>query len=248
MIGYEVESSPQLYARIGGGLYVIIIALGIFQEAFVRNKIFVSGDAAATAANLAAMEPLWRWGIAAEFVVLICTIFLAAIYFFLLRPVSKELNLVATFLRLISIAVETVVTLNLDTALFPVANSPYLKAFTTDQLNAMVSLIMKEHGRGFSFALLVLGFCFLVHGYLIFKSGYLPWWLGTLIQIAGLAYLVNSFSLILTPNFAVRIFPAILLPALIGETSLSLWLLVKGVNVEKWREANTLLTRGGLSR
>src|SRR4051812_2897061 len=149
VIRYEVETSPQLYARTGGALYVIIIALGIFQEAFIRNRIFVAGDAAATAANLRAMEPLWRWGIAAEFVVLICTIFLATIYFFLLRPVSKELNLVATFLRLISIGVETVVTLNLDVALFPMANAPYLRAFSSEQLDAMVSLIMKQHGRGF---------------------------------------------------------------------------------------------------
>src|SRR5256885_17045370 len=95
MTDHSVESSPQVYARIGGLLYLIIIALGIFGEAFVRGRIIVSGDAAATAANIMKMESLWRLGIAAEFLSLICTVGLAMIYFFLLNPVSKELNLLA---------------------------------------------------------------------------------------------------------------------------------------------------------
>jgi len=95
----SIENSPQVYARVGGALYLIIIALGIFAEAFVRNRIIVANDPAATAANLTAMESLWRTGIAAEFFALICTITLAMIYFFLLRPVSKELNLLAIVLQ-----------------------------------------------------------------------------------------------------------------------------------------------------
>src|SRR5947208_2505383 len=127
MTDHSVETSPQVYARIGGALYLIIIALGIFGEAFVRRKLIVSGDPAATAANITTMESLWRFGIAAELLSLIFTITLAMIYFFLLRPVSKELNLLATFFRMVSIVVQAVAVLNLGTALFPLVNAASLK-------------------------------------------------------------------------------------------------------------------------
>lgn len=236
MANHSVETSPQVYARIGGALYLVIIALGIFGEAFVRNRIIVSGDAAATAANITSMESLWRFGIASEFLVLICTIALAMIYFFLLRPVSKELNLLATFFRLVSIAVQAVAVLNLAAALFPLGNAASLKAFTQEQLYVLASLATKSHSYGYSLALLFIGCTFLIHGYLIFRSGFLPKVLGILIQVAGLGYLTNSFALILYPAVANQVFLAILVPVFVGETALSLWLLVKGVNVQKWNE------------
>jgi hypothetical protein len=236
MIDRSVETSPQVYARTGGVLYLIIIVLGIFGEAVVRGRIVVSGDAVATAANITSMESLWRFGIAAEFLSLVCTIALAMIYFVLLRPVSKDLNLLATFLRLVSIVIEAVAALGLVVALFPLGNAAYLKAFTPEQLYILASLAIKSHSYGFSVSLLFLGCTFLIHGYLIFKSGYLPSVLGILIQVAGVGYLTNSFALILYPAVANQVFLAIIIPVFVGELSLCLWLLVKGVNVQKWNE------------
>lgn len=234
MTDRTVETSPQLYARIGGALYLVLIVLGGVGE-FARDKLIVSGDAAATAANITSMESLWRFGIASEFLALLCALVLAMIYFFLLRPVSKELNLLATFLRLVAIAVQAVAVLNLVAALFPLGNAAYLKAFTPEQLYALARLAIRSHGYGYGLALLFFGCCFLVHGRLIFRSGFLPKVLGILIQVAGVCYLSNSFALFLAPTFADRIFPAILVPAFVGEASLCLWLLVKGVNVPKWK-------------
>lgn len=236
MTNHPAEISPQIYARIGGALYLLIIVLGIFGEAFVRGRIVVPGDAATTAANITSMESLWRFGIAAEFLSLICTIALAMIYFVLLRPVSKELNLLATFFRLVSIVIEAVAALGLVAALFPLVNAASLKAFTPEQLSALASLATKLHSYGFSVSLLFLGCTFLIHGYLIFKSGYLPRVLGILIEVAGVGYLTNSFALILYPAVANQVFLAIIVPVFVAELSLSLWLLVKGVNVQKWRE------------
>src|SRR4051812_9583554 len=108
MTDRPVETSPQLYARLGGALYLGNIVFGIFGQAFVRDRLIVGGNAVATAANIRSMESLWRFGLAAEYLALICAIFLAMIYYFLLRPVSKELNLLATFLRLVSITVQAV--------------------------------------------------------------------------------------------------------------------------------------------
>ncbi len=237
MADHTVETSPKLYARIGGALYLILIILGAVGEV-ARDKITVWSDAAATAANLVSMESLWRFGIVAEFLALIGAIALAMIYFVLLKPVSRELNLLATFLRIVAIAVQTVAVLNLDVALFPLGNAAYLNAFTPEQRHALAILAIKAHGHGYGLALLFFGSCFLVHGRLIFKSGFLPKLLGILIQIAGLCYWTNSFALFLAPAFAARIFPAILIPCSFGALSLCLVLPGKGVNVEKWQEAN----------
>ena len=232
----SIETSPQVYARLAGALYLAIIALGIFAEVFVRGRIYVAGDAAATAINITSMESLWRFGIATEFFAVICTILLATVYFFLLRPVSKELNLLAALFRLTAIIVQTVALVSLITALIPLASAAFTKAFPPDQLYALTSLAIRSHSFGYSVALLFTGCTFIVHGYLIFKSGYLPKTLGVLIEIAGVGYISNGFATILFPAFSNIVFFAIILPVIIGETSLSLWLLIKGVNVSKWNE------------
>ena len=236
MTDHTVNSSPKLCARIGGALYLIIIVIGLFGEAFVRDRLIVSGDAAATAANIMSHESLWRFHIAAELFLLICAVALLLILYALLRPVSRDLALLAVFINLVSIGIEAATTMYLLQALFPLGNAGYLKAFTREQLYAMASLSLKSHGYGFSVSLLFFGCFCLIVGYLIFRSGYLPKTIGVLMQIAGLSYLTNSFALILAPAFANRLFPAILLPAFVGEASLCLWLLVKGVNVPKWQK------------
>jgi len=236
MTDRTIESSPQLYARIGGALYLIIIAIGLFGEAFVRDRIIVSGDATATAKNILASESLWRFHIAAELLLLICAVVLLVILFVLLKPVSRELVLLATFFNLVSIGLEAATAMYLVVALFPLGNAPYLAAFSSGQLYAMASLALKSHGYGFGVSLLFFGCFCMVIGRVIFTSGFLPKVIGALMQIAGLCYLTDSFALILSPPLANRLFPTILLPAFVGEASLCLWLLVKGVNVERWME------------
>ena len=240
MVDRKTETSPQACARIGGGLYLIIIVVGLFGEAFVRNRLIVSGNARATAANIRSMESLWRFHIAAELFLLICAIALLLIFFNLLRPVSRDLALLAVFFNLVSIGLEAAITLNLIQALFPLGNAAYLNAFAPEQLYAMVSLSLRSHAYGFGVSLIFFGCFCLVIGYLIFRSGYFPKALGVLMQIAGLSYLTNSFALVLDPTFANRLFPAILVPAFVGEASLCIWLLAKGVNIPKWQEQSNV--------
>ena len=236
MTDRTVESSPQLYARIGGAFYLIIIIIGLFGEMFVRDKLIVSGDATATAKNIMASESLWRFHVAAELFLLICAIVLLMILFVLLRPASRELTLLALFLNLVSIGLEAATAMYLVVALFPLGNAAYLKAFSPEQLYAMASLSLKSHGYGFGVSLLFFGCFCVVIGWVIFKSGFLPRTIGVLMQIAGLCYLTDSFALILSPTLANRLFPAILLPAFVGEASFCLWLLFKGVNAQRWKE------------
>ena len=229
------------FARIGGGLYLIIIALGLSGETFIRDKLIVSGDAAATAANIASMEPLWRFGIGAELFLLLCAVTLTWIFYILLRPVSGDLALLAVFFNLVSMALEAVIQLSFVAAMFPLGKAAYLKAFTPEQLSVMAQLPARLYSYGFGFSLIFFaGYC-LVMGYLIFRSGYLPRTLGILLQVAGLCYLTNSFALVLAPDFQNRIFPAILAPAFIGELSLALWLSLKGVDVGKWLDRGSAL-------
>ena|SRR2546422_3918845 len=231
---HRLEAAPRVLSRIGGLLYLVIIVIGIFGEAFVRDRLVVSGDAGATAANIRSMESLWRFHIAGELFLLICALVLLVILFVLLRPVSRDLALLAAFFNLVSIGLEAASALYLLGALFPLGNAEYLKAFAPEQLYAMASLSLKSHSHGFGVSLIFFGCFCLITGYLIFKSGYLPKAVGVLMGIAGLCYLTNSFALILAPAVASQLFPAILLPAFVGEASLCLWLLVKGVNLDKW--------------
>lgn len=226
--------SPQIYARIGGLLYLVIIVAGFCSEFFLRGKIIVAGDDSATANNIMGSPGLWRIGIALEYFCIICTLILAMIYYFLLRPVHKELNLLAAFFRLVSITVQAVALLHLIEALFPVKKELF-EVFTADQLYTMTNFAIRSHSYGYSISLLLLGCCFLIHGYLIFKSGFLPKVLGILVQIAGIGYMTNGFTHILKPSLTAWTFPIIILPVLVAETSLSIWLLVKGVDVEKWK-------------
>ena len=234
------DVSPRTLSRIGGLLYLIIIVLGIFEEAFVRDRLVVAGNAAATADHIRSMESLWRVGIASEFVLLICAIVLTVIFYVLLRPVSKDLALLATFFNLVSVAVEAATTMYLIEALFPLGNAEYVKAFSPEQLNALASFAIRAHSYGFGVALIFFGCTCIILGHLIFRSAFLPRAIGVLMEIAGVCYLTDSFTLLLAPSIANRIFPAILIPSFIGEASFCLWLLVKGVNVEKWRARATV--------
>ncbi len=236
MADRTIESSLQVYARIGGMLYLIIIATGIFSEAFVRGNLIVSGNAIATANNITASQLLWRIGIACDLIAHVCDVPLILIFYALFKPVSKNLALLALLFTLTQTAVLVATKLNLFTPLFLLSNADYLKAFEPRQLDALLYLAIKSDTYGFGVGLIFFGFACLVLGYLIFRSVYLPKALGVLMQIAGLCYLINSFALILAPAFADIIFPVILLPAFIAELSLALWLLFKGVNVEQWKK------------
>jgi hypothetical protein len=217
---------PRVYARAAGILYLIIIAFGIVQEVLIRGRIMVPRDAAATFANLQNMEMLWRTGIALEMLLLISNIVLAMILYVLTRPVQKELAMLALLFNVVATAVEGAYTIQLVEALFPLGTNAYLSAFTPEQLQAMTALAMKAHVFGFGIALLLFGPFFLVTGYLIFQSGYLPRTIGILYQVAGVAYLFNSFVLVLAPRLAGGAFMIMAAPVFIGETSFALWLLI----------------------
>jgi hypothetical protein len=236
MANQPVEDSPQRYARMAGALYLAIIVLGAFAEGFVTNKLLVSGDAATTAHNILGSPQLWRLSVAGDLIVVLCAVPFLWIEYLLLRPVSKQLVLLAVLFNLVSLAVEAVSKLFLLAVMPTLGSADYLKGFELQQLQILANLALRSHDIAFNIALIFFGFTCLVNGYLIFRSGYLPKAIGILMEVAGLSYLVACFAALFAPTFADLITPAVLIPPLIGESSLCLWLLVKGVDVAKWKE------------
>ena len=167
---------------------------------FIRNIIIVSGDAAATAQNIAASPLLWRIGITGDLLMHVFDLLLAIVYYFLLKRVSKTLAMFSVLFGLIQTAVLVANKLNLMMPLFLLGNEDYLKAFDPQQLQVLSYIFVKAHGYGFGIGLIFFGFECLIDGYLIIKSGFLPRILGILILIVGLGYLTNSFALIFRPQ------------------------------------------------
>ena len=219
-------------AKAAGFLYLLIIIAGGFAEAFVREGLTVSGNAVATAQNILASEQMYRFGFVADLVVLIAGTILSLIFYILFKPVNRNLS----FLALIfSILASAVMALNLVNQLAPLVllHSPsYLKAFSIEQLQTLSLFFLKLQSQGYGISLLFFAFYFPIIGYLVYKSGFLPRILGFIYTLAGIGYLMNSLAMFLTPHLTVYLFPYVLLPAFIGEISMSLWLLIKGVQVQ----------------
>lgn len=219
---------PDVYARVAGLLYLVVIVGGIFAEFVVRQGAIVSGDATRTASNVLGSETLFRLGFAVDLVVVVCDVALALLFFVLLRPVSESLALLATFFRLAQAAMLAVIALAHFAALVVLSDLGYLDAFTSDQVDAVALALFDVRSYGYDVALVFFGVSLLLLGYLVHRSGYLPRVLGILLVLGGLGYLVDSFVSFLAPSLDSEI-AVVLVPAVVAEVSLALWLLVKGV-------------------
>jgi hypothetical protein len=230
-VGELRTTSVQMYARIAGVLFVLSIVAGGFGEAYVPSKLIVSGDAAATANNIHAFGSLFRWGFAIYLIEALCDIGLALIFYALLRPVQKDLSLLAAFFGILSTALFAVAELFYFAPSLILGGANYLKSFSPDQLNTLALLSLKLYGLGGGIFMVFYGIAWVIRGYLIFRSGYFPKVLGVLLIIAGLGFMAKTFTLVLAPAYASNV---LLLPMFVAGMSLMVWLFVKGVDVAKW--------------
>jgi hypothetical protein len=227
--------SIQTYARVAGVLFLLSIVAGFFGELYAPSRIIVSGDAAATAKNIVAFNSLFRAGFASYLVEAVCDITLSLVMYELLRPVRKDLALLAAFFGLVSTAVFAVAELFYFGASLIVGGAGYLKSFSPDQLNTLGLLSLKMYGLGGGIFMVFYGIATSLRGYLIYRSGYLPKALGVLLALAGVGFIVSNFVLVLAPAYASNF---LLLPMFLATVSVTAWLLVKGVDLQKW-EART---------
>src|SRR5215207_9650659 len=196
------ETSPLVYARVAGFLILIILVVGPFNLIYVPSPLIVPGDAPATADDIRASESLFRLGIVSQSVVFLTEIVLTVLLYVLLRPVSRTLSLVAAFARLAMAVVMGINLIPYFTALLLLSGAGYLSVFEPDQSDALALLFLNAHGYGVFIWQLFFGLHLFVLGYLIFKSGYFPRILGTLMVLGSLGYLVDGYGNILFPNNA----------------------------------------------
>jgi hypothetical protein len=221
----------QRYASIAGLLFLISLAAGGFGEAYVPLKLIVSTDAAATAANIKAFDFLFRMGFAGFLIESICDLALALILYVLLKPVSKNLSLLAAFFGIVSTTLFAVAELFYFMTPHILGGSAYLKTFSPDQLNSLALLSLKFYAIGAAIFTAYYGLAWILRGYLIFRSTYLPKFLGVLMVIGGAGFVLRNFALILAPAYASDALLALMFP---GGLLLTAWLLIRGVNVTKW--------------
>ena len=230
------RASPRQLARIAGALYLAVIVAGLFAFGYVPATIFVSGDAAATAHNIVAHEQLYRWGLVAHMVVLPFNIPLAVIFYELFKVVNRRLALLDAFLILVGTAVEGANQLNQFAPLTLLGGGPYSSSLTGQQLQVLAYMPLDSASIGYDIQQVFYGLDILAAAYLVYMSTFMPRPVGVLLAIAGLSYLFYSFADFLSPAFAGHLVPYIQFPGGIGELSLSLWLLIAGVNGKRWQE------------
>src|SRR6266487_4359669 len=227
----RLESSPRTLARTAGVFYLLTILAGIFAQGFVSERLLVFSDAAATAANILAHRGLFQLGFTVYLIEMACQVTTVALFYVLLRPVSKSVALSAAFLELTGCIIKTFARVFFIVPLFVLGGAPALSGFTTSQLQSIALLLLKVNDQGAAMALAFFGFSTILQGYLIFRSTFLPKFLGVFGMVAGLGWLT-----FLHPPLGYRAFPFIALLGLIGAALTIFWLLVYGVNEERWKE------------
>lgn len=230
--------SPKQLARIGGLAYLVIILSGLISEMFIRNSLIVPGNAAATFKNISDNNFQWRISIALDVLMHVCDLILAIVYYSLLKPVNKRLAQLSLFFGLIQTAVLVSNKMNLVTPTLLLNSSGYLQAFSSEQIQSLSYLSIRSHEYGLALGFVFFGISCIMDGYLFIKSGFLPKALGIILQIAGICYLVNSTTLLLFPEYSDAIFPIVFGPIGLSELSVSIWLLIKGVNEKAWYSLN----------
>lgn len=220
--------------RVAGVLYLAIFVLYPLST-MARSILVVPGDAATTAANIAAGESLFRWGLAGEAAVVLIEIALAGVLYTLLRPVSRTASLAAAFARVgegVVMAAGNLVT-GIVT-LVMVGGAGYLAAFGVEQRDALALVYQDVNDQ----VVLVWGLFFGLHlvllGWLVHRSGYLPRLIGILLALAGVGYLAQSFGVLVAPGLAGALDVVVLVLAVPGELALAVWLLVRGVDADAW--------------
>lgn len=222
-------SSLKNQARLAGWLYLLTSIVGFFAMGYVPGKLIVDGNAAATASNLVASETLFRLGIAAAVIGQAGFIFVALALYELLKRVNQRLAALMVILIVVSIPISFVNEVNSIAALLLVRGADFLSIVEKPQRDALAMLFLNLHDRGFTVAEIFWGLWLFPLGGLVYRSRFLPRFLGVWLVLAGFAWVTVSLTGILTPQYQGRVY-AYSQPAVMGEVALMLWLILRGAN------------------
>ncbi|HEY3778243.1 MAG TPA: DUF4386 domain-containing protein [Rhizomicrobium sp.] len=235
-----LKISPRNEARIAGAIYVLVIVLGAYAELVGRQGLVIAGSPIATLHAIAVHQSQYRLGFLAEMLTNVLAIPVTIIFVWrLLRPVNPTLALIALVFDLTQ---NTINAVNAWTQFAPLgflSGSPDVSALSLSEKAALARLALHWHDSGFQIGLTFFGFALLLEGWLVFRSGYFPRWLGILYALAGGCYLVSACDYFMALRMTV--IPYVQLGSFVGEAVMALWLLLVGLNAAKWRSAEVCL-------
>jgi len=218
-------------------LYPLWFVIGPFSLMYVPTTLIVSGDAATTANNIMANELLFRMGIAGSLITQIIQIFVVLLLYKLLKSVSKNYASLMVVFALVGIPMAMLNTLNQVAALILLNGADFLKVLGTDQLHIQMMFFLDLNKQGVFIPGIFWGLWLFPFGYLIYKSGYFPKFLGVLVMMGCIGYLLDSFTHILLSNYAH--YEAILDPVILlltfGELPFMVWVLLKGAKIPEMK-------------
>ena len=228
----SVDTSLNTYARLAGILGILTIVAGGFGEAYVPGTMIVHGDPAATAHNILSGESLFRWGFAGYLVEALCDAGLTMAFWVLTNRVHRNLATLMVVFRIISTCGFAAAEMLYFGALPTLKNAAALSSLDPNQINDIAYTLLRVSLFGQALFSMFYGAASIVFGWLILKSGYIPRVFGIGMGLAGAAFTVRTFLLVLAPSYAS---PWVLAPMFVAFIPLILWLLVKGVNVPSER-------------
>lgn len=222
----------QSYARLAGLLGLVSLVAGAFGEGYVPGVMIVSGDAAATAHNIIAHESLFRWGFAAYTVEALCDLTLTMLFWVLFRPAHPNLAFLMVLARMVSTIGFATAQVQYFGALQVLDSAEQFAAFPPAQLEAVAYTLIRVGGFGGGLFSGFYGVASIMLGYLILRSRLVPPFLGVIVTLMGIAFVTHLILLILAPAYASFLF---MVTSVVAFLLLSLWLLIKGVDVARWR-------------
>ena len=231
-------ASPRLTARVAGAAYLLMMVTGGLA-AFARRGLFVRGDAVATAANILAHERLFLLSFALEMLLVAWYVAVTALLYVLLKPVNRSISLLAALFSILACTIQAGAGTLYIAPLLVLRDAPYMGAFPSEQRTALAYLCVGLYNQTYRVAIVFFGLYCLTIGYLAFRSGFLPRFVGVLMAIAGLAGLT-----FLSPTAGAKSVLSFV-PFALGEGVLTFWLLIAGVNVARWREKADAARAGG---
>ncbi len=222
-------------ARVAGFVYLLLAIVAPYRLLYLPGKLFVRGDAAATADNIAAHETLFRLGILSELLCGVILIFVVLALYRLFKDVNQNLAVLLVITGgVIPAAIDFIIVLNDMAALMLVRGADFLTVFDEPQRDALAMLFLRLHGQQILAAEMLWGIWLFPMGVLTIRSGFLPRFLGVWLIINGVAYVVLSVTGLLLPRYE-DIVSKVTFPALFGEVAFVLWLVIRGAKVRTVR-------------
>jgi hypothetical protein len=223
--------STKSLARIAGSLYLTVAIFGGFAHLYARSRIYVPGDAAATADNIVANSALFRFAFVADLIQATVFMLLGMALYLLLKHVNENIGRAMVVFVAISVAIICLNMIHHLAALLLATDASYASTFGPEGSNALVLLLVDMHHYGYLIAQIFFGLWLLPLGYLVYKSGMFPRALGVLLMIGCFGYLIDTLALFLVPNIGGAISTFVVIPAAVAEFWMVLYLLIKGVRV-----------------